>query len=130
MMLTREAILASQDIKTERVEVPEWGGYVWVKGLSAHEREQFELAATFERDGQRQVSWGQLQARLVAMTVVDEHGERLFSDADVAILATKSAQAIMRIFAVAQRLAALRAEDLDEIRANFTAIQPDASLSS
>lgn len=124
MVLTRDEILAAQDIRMETVEVPEWGGAVIVRSLTAAERDAFDLAATVEQNGRRVVNFAQLRARLVAMAVVDEQGKRLFSDADVEALAAKSGAAVGRVYDVAQRLAGLGAEDIEEITRNFTAVQP------
>ena len=40
--LSRDTILQREDIKTEDVEVPEWGGTVRVRGMSGVERDAFE----------------------------------------------------------------------------------------
>jgi len=120
MALTREQILAAADIRREQVNVPEWGGSVWVRGLTAAERDLFDLAATVEQNGRRVVNFEQLRARLAAMTIVDENGERLFSDDDVELLAAKSGAAVGRIFDVAMRLSGLTGQDIEEITQNFT----------
>ena len=39
--LSRDAILQREDIKTEDVEVPEWGGTVRVRGMSGVQRDAF-----------------------------------------------------------------------------------------
>ena len=130
MVLTRDEILAARDIRVERVEVPEWGGEVLVRGLTAAERDEFDLSATVERDGKRVINFQQLRARLVAMSLVDEHGKRLFSDADVEYLAAKSGAAIGRIFDIAMRLSGLTGQDIEEITRNFTATPPGVSPSA
>ena len=43
-ILTRDQILQANDLVTETVEVPEWGGSVFVKSLTGVERDQFEAA--------------------------------------------------------------------------------------
>ena len=40
--LTRDAILEAEDIETEEVAVPEWGGNVLVRGLSGTQRDIWE----------------------------------------------------------------------------------------
>jgi hypothetical protein len=35
MALTKDEILAAPDLKPELVDVPEWGGSVWLRGLIA-----------------------------------------------------------------------------------------------
>ena len=41
-VLTREQILKADDMTTERVPVPEWGGEVLVKSLTGRQRDEFE----------------------------------------------------------------------------------------
>ena len=42
--LSRDAILQREDIKTEDVEVPEWGGTVRVRGMTGVQRDAFEAS--------------------------------------------------------------------------------------
>ena len=42
MLLTKESILSVQDLPRELVEVAKWGGSVWVRGMTAGERDMFE----------------------------------------------------------------------------------------
>jgi len=120
MLLTRDAILAANDLRVERVDVPEWGGSVLVRGLTAAERDAFDLAATIEQGGRRVVNFHQLRARLVAISAVDESGKRLFTDDDVELLAQKSGSAVGRVFEVAMRLSALTGQDIEDISRNFS----------
>lgn len=115
MILNRDAILAAADLPRELVEVPSWNGSVYVKTMTAGEREAFEAAA-LASDGK--LSAGTIRARLAAATVVDETGQRLFSDADVETLNRKGAPALIRIFDVAQRLNGLGRAEAEELAKN------------
>ena len=42
MVLSKEQILQADDLKTETVEVPEWGGDVLLRELRGRERDAFE----------------------------------------------------------------------------------------
>lgn len=117
-LLTRDDILMAQDLPTERVAVPEWGGEVIVRGLTAAERDAFEQSIVETRGKNTRMNLKNIRAKLVAMTVVDEQGDRIFSDEDAELLGKKSAAALDRIFAVAQRLSGLRPEDVDELAGN------------
>ena len=115
-LLTRDAILGAHDLPSEDVSVPEWGGTVRVRALTGAERDAFEASMVQVRsDGTRQFRLENIRARLVALTIVDENGERLFSDADVKALGAKSAAALERVGSVAQRLSALTDEDVEEL---------------
>lgn len=116
--LNREAIFAVADIKTEEVFVPEWNGSVYVKGLTARERDEYETAVVTTRGKDVQVNRRNIRARLVVMTVVDAEGNRLFGDTDLKALGEKSAAAIDRLFGVAQKLSGLSPEDEEDLAKN------------
>lgn len=117
-ILTRDDILQVQDLPKELVEVPEWDGAVYVRGLTGAERDALEASIVEQRGRSTRMNLMNLRAKLVAMSVVDEEGNRLFSDADVEKLGQKSAAALNRIFEVAQRLSGLTSEDVEELTKN------------
>ena len=95
--LTRAAILAAEDRPTEEVEVPEWGGHtVRIARWSVATQWRVSRAAA---DDTR----GQLLALVVALSLVDERGERLFSDEDLPTLMEKNFRALERIATAAMR---------------------------
>lgn len=114
--LSRDAILKAQDLKREAVEVPEWGGSVLVRQMTASERDRFE-ARLFVGDGAtRTINQDNLRAKLCALCIVDEQGKRMFEDADIAALGGKSAAALNRVFDVAQRINGMGAEAVDDAK--------------
>src|SRR5262245_47090770 len=116
--LTRDQILAVPDLRTERVAVPEWGGDVLVRSLTADERDAFEVL-TYQLRGQNLVTnMRGIRARLVALSIVDEDGARLFSEEDIAALGGKSAAAVDRVYAVCRRVSALDERDVQELAGN------------
>lgn len=128
-ILTKAQILAADDIKTEPVPVPEWGGDVLVRGLSGAQRDDYEQSVMVGRGANKEVNLRNARAKLVVRSVVDADGELLFSEQDVAALGKKSAAALQRVFEVATRLSGLSKEDLDELTENFDDGQSDGSTS-
>src|SRR4051812_5916733 len=129
-LLTRDAILAALDLPTETVAVPEWGGEVRVRGMTGTERDAFEME-TFSSNGKnKEANWANMRARALARGIVDESGDRIFTDADIALLGSKSAAAMDRVFEVFQRLNGLRSSDLDTLAKNSESDPPDASSSA
>jgi len=116
MSLGRDDILGADDLPVQEVEVPEWGGVVNVRSMTGYERDQFETSLTNGKD--KSVNLKNIRARLVCLTVVDDNGERLFTDADVDALGRKSAAALDRVFAEAQILNGLRDKDVEELAEN------------
>jgi hypothetical protein len=115
-LLTRDQILGAEDLETEDVPVPEWGGVVRVRSLTGTERDGFEASVVqFRRDGSRELRLANVRARFVALTAVGEDGERLFSDDDVKGLGRKSAAALERVWDAARQLSGLSDNDVEEL---------------
>lgn len=117
-ILTREQILGAADIKTETVNVPEWGGEVRIKGLTGADRDAFEAAITTIKGKDTRVNWVNVRARFVALSIVDENGARIFTEGDIKALGEKSAAALDRVYAAAQKLSGLTDEDAAEMAKN------------
>lgn len=114
-ILNKAAILAAQDLKTEDVPVPEWGGDVRVRTLTGAERDAFE-SGLVEKDGKRDLS--NLRARLLSLAIVDENGARMFEESDAVLLGNKAAGALDKLFEVAQRLNGIGNKAQEEIAKN------------
>lgn len=129
-LLTREQILAADDTQKELVPVPEWGGDVWVYGLSGTLRDRFE-EGTMDLSGKRpKVDLDNLRARLCALAMRDEKGSRLFDDSHVRELGMKSSAALNRVYEVAQRLSGMGPQDVQEMAKNFEPARGSGSGSS
>ena len=116
-ILGRDEILESEDLATETVAVPEWGGAVIVRALTGTERDAYE-SEIFSLRGQGggvEYNLQNIRAKLSARTIVDTDGKRLFTDADIVKLGLKSAAALDRVFSAAQRLSRLTAQDVKEL---------------
>lgn len=129
-ILTREQILQADDLKREMVEVPEWGGEVIVRCLTGTERDEFESALIQFKGQSYNIKLANARARLTSLSVVDEAGERLFSEADVVALGQKSAAALSRVFEAAQRLSGLKPKDMEELLKNSPSGQNGGSISA
>jgi hypothetical protein len=128
-ILGRDSILQASDIRKELVAVPEWGGEVYVRSLSAKERDEFESSMLTFKGKTQEVNLRQARAKLAALSICDEEGKRLFSDADVAALGNKSASAMQRVWTVAQRLSAITEEDMEELTKNSGSARSEGSSS-
>ena len=116
-MLNRTEILEASDIKVQEVAVPEWGenAAVYVKGMNGAERDKFEGSLVIMRGKDKQMNMANIRAKLASMTICDEKGKRLFNENDVQALSQKSAAALQRVFAVAQKLSGISDEDVEEL---------------
>lgn len=126
-LLTRDEILATDDIKSEVVAVEEWGGSVMVRGLTGVQRDAFEESMVEMRGRTRTMNLRNFRANLVARSIVDGKGKRVFSNDDIERLGQKSAAALTRVVLVAQRLSGLDAAAVDELTSE---LKDDPSASS
>lgn len=115
MILNRDAILAAADIQKQLVHVPEWGGDIYVKGLTGSERDKFEAGILELHGTEQKVNLVNIRAKLCAFSICDEGGKRLFTEEDIAALSKKSAAALTRVFAVAQKLSGLGDAEVAEL---------------
>ena len=118
-LLTKDAILGAQDIKTVDVECPEWGGTVRIKAPNGYERDEFEQMITKRKGKDVSTDLRNVRARTVAKFAVDEKGNRVFSDQEAGALGQKSAAALDRCFTAWLDLAGLSEKEMDEVTENL-----------
>lgn len=130
-LLNKNAILQAVDVVKELVEVPEWGGSIFVRSITAAERGTIEAAAARFKEGKgKDDSFARLfTLRFATMAICDENGARLFTDEEVKELAQKNAAVVSRIAQVAQRLSGFEKKDVEELEKNSVEAQQGASLS-
>jgi hypothetical protein len=100
-MLDRDSILASDDLPRQEVDVPEWGGSIWIRGMSGVERDSFDLAMAADRKANKVAN---IRAQLLVRTLCDDHGKRLFDDAAATALGNKAGAVLDRLYDIAAAL--------------------------
>jgi hypothetical protein len=127
LFLNKKAILKRLGILArESVEVPEWGGKVWVQEMTAEQRDAFDdwiLRSGEESDK------SSLRARVVSLCAVDEDGKRLFSDLDIPDLKRMSSKAIGRVARKAFDLSGFSEGVVADMEKNSEAVLSDDSTS-
>lgn len=109
MSLTKDSILAVTDRKIVEVQVPEWGGSVFVRSMSGAERDAFE----FDQLANPKIH---IRSRLVAFTACDETGQLLFTLQDMEQIGKKSCKPLDRLFEEAVRLNKISKEDIEDLK--------------
>ncbi len=105
----RDRILQSK-AKVHAVEVPEWGGTVYVRQWTVAERQDFRMAyEKAEKEGKA----ADLVTLLVAMSVCDKDGKREFLDEEAALLKAQSAVVLDRVALEAMRFNGLLPESVE-----------------
>jgi len=113
-MLTKEQILGAKDLQTRKVEVPEWGGAVYVRPLSSRDRDKYEA----EISAGGQASFENIRARLGVCCICDESGTLLFTAEDAAELGKKAAGPMQKVFNVIMEVNGFTESDVDELAKN------------
>lgn len=108
-MLTREQILNAPDLKVEIINVPEWGGEVGVKTITAAQKSELEESITKIKKGKKgqtevDVETKMLKVRTVILTLCDADKKCFFTMNDIDLVNQKSSSAIERVFDVANKL--------------------------
>ena len=127
-MSLRDQILASDDIPSEKVPVPEWGVTVEVRGMTGAERTRIMDKAVDQQGG---VNLQFVYPEIVIATSFDDiTGEQIFKPSDRDTLLTKSAVALDRLAQVGMKLSGFTQESSDEAGKDSSATDTaDSSLS-
>ena len=111
--LTREQILKADDIKEKEIKVPEWGGEVVVKTLSAKERSKMMSEIFDLRTGAAKNPETYYQIAIYYGCV-----DPKFEKADIEALGDKSGVALERVGQAILRMAGLDPASIEEISKN------------
>lgn len=123
VFLNKASILGQDDLVQEQVNVPEWNGFVYVRTMTAEERDAHEIAtvATNESgDSEESVkrNMENFRARLCAATIVNANGKRLFATKDIPLLSKKNGRAIGRIYDAACKVNGIGVKDVEDLSKN------------
>lgn len=121
-MLDKATILSKTQLRRELVNVPEWGGDVYVREMNGNERDEWEGSLLRERKKEKgrkkaemEVVYKGARARLCAICMCDDQGSSMFTLADADDLGKLSATGLDRVYAAAMEINGLREEDVDEL---------------
>ncbi len=93
--LSRASLLAAiGQIKVEPIDIPELNGTVYVKGMTAGEREAFEQ----DMNGEDFVKSGKVRATVFVNSVTDENGNLLFTADDIDDINKLPSSVVIKVF--------------------------------
>ena len=113
-VLTRAAILSADKSALEKVNVPEWGGDVYVCAIKANEFERFRDKITSNGQADKAMMIG----GLVSLVACDSQGKRLFTDDDTERVSEFALAPLLRVFRAAMKFNNLSDDDVDELVKN------------
>jgi hypothetical protein len=114
MALTKDQILSVDDLGLLRLHVPEWNGDVFIRVMTVGERDAYEN----EWQRKKEAGVDDFRTKFLVRCLVDENGNRLFDNGDVAKLAQKSARVMNRIWMAAMEHNNLSDQSIEELAKN------------
>lgn len=89
---------------------------VWVRGMSGLDRDGWEKSLIVGRGKHTAVDTENVRAKLAVRCLVDEQGDRLFTDKDAALIGELPAAVLNPIYEKAQRLSGVTDDDVAELK--------------
>lgn len=102
-------------LKIVRVDVPEWGYGLYVRGLSGAERDALEEATVRARLDKEPSN---IRGRMAAWAICTRDGKRLYADDDAEALGRLSAAGLDRVYEAAAGISRLSARDAEDLEGN------------
>lgn len=116
--LSREAFLRPAKVNVVEVPVPELGGSVFVKGMTAKDRSRFETQFQLSSGKSNTRKMKEIRERLVIACLCDEEGVLLLQDSDVDAVGSQPAAVIERIVEAAQKVCGMSNDDVEDLAKN------------
>lgn len=108
-VLTKADIFACKDLPVTPVDVPEWGGRVYVRKISAGE--VVELTKINEDEDR-------ITVRGVILFACDESGDRIFEASDEDTLLGKSPESLNRVFNAGLKVNGFGTDAVEDLKKN------------
>ena len=114
-IIGRRDILELDDRPIELHEIPEWGGWLYFRGMTGAQRDRLEASVN---KGEDKVDTSGLRARGAAYCIVHPDGTPMFAESDVVRLGSRSALALTRAWKIASRMSGMSFDEGKEIEGN------------
>lgn len=126
-MLTKEQLLEAV-IDKEKVEL--LGDFVWVRGMTGTERDQWEQWCHNQRKKSETDTVDNYRASLVVRTACEENGRPFFDPTELVKVGRIPAKHLDRLYEVGARLSGVSSDDAETLGKNSKSVEPDDSPSS
>jgi len=117
-LLTKEQILAAEDLDFEEVEIKEWGGKVRLRCMTGTERDAFESAIYKIKGDKVEANRENFRSELLSRVLCNKDNKLLFNPREVKALGGKSGRVIDRLFDIAQKINGIGQSDIEELTKN------------
>ncbi|NBT49946.1 MAG: hypothetical protein EBV86_01945 [Marivivens sp.] len=108
------------NLKEEQLEVPEWGGFIVVREMTAEARDAYEHSLFSQNEqGSFDKNLSNARAKLIAACVVGPDGKRMFdTEQKITVLGNQPISTINPIFDKCQEINSMGADEIEEIAGN------------
>lgn len=117
MSIKEKLLAAAKAVGVRREAVTVFGETLYVHGMAAKEKDEWEKTLSVVRNGKSQMV-GNIRASLVTRVLRDESGNLVFAASDVDEIGNWPAAEVSVIFDAAQRLNSVSNEDIEELAKN------------
>lgn len=118
--ITLDDIVKSSQVKEVQFEVPEWGGYLILREMTAEARDAYEGSLLRENEkGEIERNLSNARAKMIAACAIGPDGKRMFdNESKVNALGNQPNTIISRIFDKCRELNGMNVEDVEELAGN------------
>lgn len=118
--LSLSDILSAPSVREENLEVPEWGGYIVIREMTAEARDAYEQSLfQTNASGEFERNLENARAKLIAACVIGPDGKRMFkTDQHIKALGNMPIGVVDKVFAACQEMNALNSQDIEELAGN------------
>lgn len=109
-LLTAEEILSAK-LKVKKINIPEWGGEILLREPTGYERAEYEEMLT---KSDNDIELRKLRGICASRCLVDEKGNRLFTDDQIEQLNKTSADALDRVLKSYDIMSQIKDDDITE----------------
>lgn len=100
--LTAAQILSAVDVELRQMQVPEWGGFVYLRGLTVDVRIKYlarisSVLAKQDSATEANSEYHDAQVFLLSQSLANEKGELIFTESDLHSLSQKSPSVLSRL---------------------------------
>jgi len=128
-ILNIKQILSADDLESQTMTIPEWGGEVIIRTMTEADRSKIEASVIQQNGSNQSVNMERYKVKIVVASLVDEEGKRLFTQKSIDALRQKSARPINRIVNAAQKLNGISDDDVEELMGNSNETEDGDSVS-
>ena len=124
-----EQISNAQDLKTKKVEVPEWDVTLNFREMSGFQRAEFEQKVSEFGDNDDPKAPLRMMALIIILMSVDDDGNQVFTMDHLDMIADKNFNVVQRVSAAALDLSKLDNDSIEELAGNSGSDQSESSIS-